>query len=68
MTPVGDIELEIVLQIAVRGRTRDLAHLLKEIKEMNKAETTVIWLIEKGPASGEQGEKEDKTTAGGFSG
>ena len=65
MTPVGDVELEIVLHIAVRGRARDLAQLLRAI---NKAETVVIWLIEKGTVSGERGEKEVKTAAGGFSG
>ena len=65
VTPVGDVELEIVLHIAVRGRARDLAQLLKAI---NKAEAVVIWLIEKRTASGEQGEKEVKTAAGGFSG
>jgi hypothetical protein len=31
VTPIGDIEIEIVFQIAVRGRTGDLARLLKAI-------------------------------------
>ena len=65
MTPVGDIELEIVLHIAVRGRTRDLTQLLKA---MNKAEAVVIWLIEERTASGEQARKDVTTTAGGLSG
>ena len=39
MTPVGDIEIEIVFRIAVRGRTSDLAMLLEA---MNKAEAAVI--------------------------
>ena len=65
MTPVGDVELEIVLHIAVRGRARDLAHLLKAI---NKAEAVVIWLIEKRTVSEQQGQKHVTTTAGGFSG
>ena len=65
MTPVGDVELEIVLHIAVLGRARDLAQLLKAI---NKAEAVVIWLIETGTASGEQARKDVTSTAGGFSG
>jgi hypothetical protein len=65
VTAVGDVELEIVLHIAVRGRTRDLARLLKAIDE---AEAVVIWLIKKRAASGEQGQKHVTTTAGGFSG
>ena len=65
MTPVSDIELEIVFRVAVRGRARDLAQLLEV---MNQVETTVIWLIEKGIASGEQARKDITTTAGGFSG
>ena len=65
MTPVSDIELEMVLRIAVRGRARDLAQLLKAI---NKAEAVVIWLIEKGTASGEQARKDVTSAAGGFSG
>ena len=40
MTVVGDIELEIVFRIAVRGRTGDLAQLLEAV---NKA-TVVMWL------------------------
>jgi len=63
VTPVGDIELEIVVRIAVRGRARDLAQLLEV---MNKAEAAVIWLIERAP--GGQGAEEVKTTAGGVSG
>ena len=65
MTPVSDIELEIVFRVAVRGRARDLAQLLEV---MNQAETTVIWLIEKGIASGAQARKDVTTAAGGFSG
>ena len=65
MTPVSDIELEIVFRVAVRGRARDLAQLLEV---MNQVETTVIWLIEKGIASGEQARKDVTTAAGGFSG
>jgi len=65
VTPVGDVELEIVLHIAVRGRAGDLAQLLKV---MNKAEAVVIWLIETGTASGEQARKDVTTAAGGFAG
>ena len=65
MTPVSDIELEMVFRIAVRGRARDLAQLLRAI---NKAQAVVIWLIEKGTASGDQVRKDITITAGGFSG
>ena len=65
MTPVSDIELEMVLRIAVRGRAGDLAQLLKAI---NKAEAVVIWLIKKRTVSEQQGQKHVTTTAGGFSG
>ena len=65
MTSVGDIELEIVFQIAVRGRTCDLARLLEAVK---KATAVVVWLVERPMASEEQGQKGVATTAGGHSG
>ena len=43
MTPVGDIEFEIVFRIVVRGRTRDLAQLLEA---MRKAGAVVMWVVE----------------------
>ena len=61
MIPVGDTKVEIVLRIAVRGRTRDLARLLEAA---NKATAVVVWLIEKPIASEEQGQKGVTTTAG----
>ena len=65
MTPVGDIEIEIVFRIAVRGRTSDLAMLLEA---MNKAEAAVIRIVEKPTALEEQCQNGVTTTAGGFSG
>ena len=65
MTPVGDIELEIVFRIAVRGRTRDLAQLMEA---MNKAGSVVMWLVEKPSASEEPAQKDFTTTAKGSSG
>ena len=63
MTPVGDIELEMVLRIAVRGRTRDLAQLLEAVR---KAGAVVMWVVE-GPAeSEEQGQKDLTVSARGF--
>ncbi len=38
MTPVGDVELEIVFRIGVRGRAGDLAQLLEAV---NKAHAVV---------------------------
>ena len=61
MTSVGDIELEVVFQIAVRGRTSDLARLLEAV---NKATAVVVWLVETPIASEEQGQKGVTTTAG----
>ena len=61
MTPVGDIELEIVFRIAVRGRARDLAQLLEAV---NKTHAVVMWLVETPIASEEQGQKDVTTTAG----
>ena len=54
MTPVGDVELEIVFRITVRGRAGDLAQLLEAV---NKAHAVVMWLVETPIASEEQGQK-----------
>ena len=61
MTPVGEIEFEIVLRVAVRGRAGDLAQLLDAA---NKARAVVMWLVEAPIASEEQGQKGVTTTAG----
>ena len=63
MTPVGDIEIEIVFRIAVRGRTRDLAQLLGAI---NKAEAIVVGVVEKAASTEEQCQNGVTATAGGF--
>ena len=65
MTAVGDIELEIVFQVAVRGRAGDLAQLLEAV---NKAHALVVGLVENPIAPEEQGQKDVTTTAGGHSG
>jgi len=64
VTPVGDIEIEIVFRIAVRGRTSDLAHLLQA---MNKAEAVVISIVEEPAPAEEQSQSGVAATAGGFS-
>lgn len=64
MTPVGDIEIEIVFRIALRGRTSDLAQLLEAI---NRAEAVVISIVEKPTASEKQCQNGITTTVGGFS-
>ena len=61
MTPVGEIEVEIVLRVAVRGRAGDLAQLMEAV---NKAHAVVMWIVEKPVASEEQGQKDVTTTAG----
>ena len=65
MTPVGEIEVEIVFRIALRGRAGDLAQLMEAA---NKVRTVVICLVEKPITSEEQGQKGVTTTAGGHSG
>ena len=65
MTPVGEIEVEIVLRVAVRGRAGDVAQLLDAV---NKSHAVVMWVVETPIASEEQGQKGVTTTAGGHSG
>ena len=65
MTPVGNIELEVVFRIAVRGRAGDLAQLVEAV---NKAHAVVMWFVENPIASEEQGQTGVTTTAGGHSG
>ena len=65
MTPVGEIEVEIVLRVAVRGRAGDLTQLMEAV---NKAHAVVMWVVEKPIASEELGQKDVTTTAGGHSG
>ena len=63
VTPVGDIEFEIVFRIVVRGRTRDLAQLLEA---MRKAGAVVMWVVEGPTESEEQGQKDLTVSARGF--
>jgi hypothetical protein len=65
VTPVGEIEVEIVFRIALRGRAGDLTQLSEAV---NKAHAVVVWLVEEPIASEEQGQKGVTTTAGGHSG
>jgi hypothetical protein len=64
VTPVGDIEIEIVFRIALRGRTSDLARLLEAI---NRAEAVLIGIVTKPIAAEEQCQNGVTTTVGGFS-
>jgi len=64
VTPVGDVEIEIVFRIALRGRTRDLARLLQA---MNGAEAVVISIVEKPAPAEEQCQSGVTAAAGGFS-
>ena len=61
MTPLGEIEVEIVLRVAVRGRAGDLAQLMDAA---NKARAVVMWFVENPIASEGQGHKGVTTTAG----
>jgi hypothetical protein len=65
VTHVGDIEIELVFRIALRGRTSDLARLLQA---MNKADAVVMCLVEK-PAPHEEKRQTNMTAIpGGLSG
>ena len=64
MTPVGDMELEIVFRIAVRGRTRDLARLLDA---MSKPGMVVMWVAECPTPPEGQSRKDVMATLRGFS-
>jgi hypothetical protein len=61
VTPVGDVELEIVFRIGVRGRAGDLARLLEAV---NGAHAVVMWLVETPIASEEQGQKDVTSNTG----
>jgi hypothetical protein len=65
VTPVGDVEMELVVRIPVRGRVRDLARLLQAL---NKADVVVMCLVEKRAPLEEQGETNLATILGGLSG
>ena len=54
MTPVGDIELELVFRVAVRGKTSDLAKLLRTL---NDAQVVVVCLAKEGVPQEEQDAK-----------
>ena len=54
MTPVGDIELELVFCIAVRGRASELAKLLSAL---NDAQVVVVSLSKERAPQEEQGAK-----------
>jgi hypothetical protein len=64
VTPVGDIEIGIVVRIALRGRTSDLAQLLEAF---DKAEAVLIGIVTKPTAAEEQCQNSVIATAGGFS-
>jgi hypothetical protein len=64
VTPVDDIEIEIVFRIAVRGRTRDLAQILQA---MYRAEAVVVSIVEKPAPAEEHCQNGVTTTVGGFS-
>ena len=64
MTPIGDIEIELVFRIAVRGRTGDFARLLEAI---SNAEAVAIGIVEKFTATEEQCQKGVTTTVRGLS-
>ena len=61
MTPVDEIEVEIVLRVAVRGRSGDLAQFMEAV---NKAHAVVMWFVESPIASEKQGQNGVTTTAG----
>jgi len=65
VTPVGDIEIEVVFRIAVRGRTSDLARLLEAI---HRTQAVLIGIVEKPTAAEKQCQNVVTTIVGGLSG
>ncbi len=65
MTPVGDIEVEIVFRIAVRGRASDLARLLEAL---NEARVVMMCLVENATRMEDADRRNVTTTVGGHSG
>jgi hypothetical protein len=65
VTPVGDIEVEVVFRIAVRGRASDLAGLLEAL---NKTRAVVMWLVEAATRMEDADQRNVTTTVGGHSG
>ena len=64
MTPVDDIEIEIVFRIALRGRTSDLA---QPLEAFDKPEAVLIGIVTKPPSAEEQCQNSVTTIVGGFS-
>jgi len=64
VTPVADIEIEIVFRIALRGRTSDLA---RPLEAFDKAEAVLIGIVRKPTAAEEQCQNGVTTTVRGFS-
>ena len=64
MTPIGNIEVEFVFRIAVRGRATDLAQMAKSLSE---AEAVVIYVVETHAPPETQGQKNMTTAVGGLS-
>ena len=60
MTPVGDIEAQIVMRVAVRGRTKDLARLLNAVKN---AEAVVMWIVNRPAEDSKDQDQRDLTPA-----
>lgn len=60
MTPVGEIEAEIVMRVAVRGRTRDLARLLNAVRN---AEAVVMWIVNRPAGDPKDQDQKDLTPA-----
>jgi hypothetical protein len=54
VTPVGDIEIELVFRVAVRGRARDLAELMDTLERPHIA---VLQTVKDGSTTDQTGSK-----------
>ena len=54
MTPIGDIELELVFRIAIRGRMRDLAELTRTLEG---SQGVILLPVKEGPKAEEDRRK-----------
>ena len=63
MTPIGDIEIELVFPIAIRGRTRVLAELMRTLED---TQAVILLPLKKVPMLDESGNKRILVSIGRF--
>jgi hypothetical protein len=61
--PVGGIELELVFRITVKGRTRDLAELMRTLED---AQVVILLVVKESATVSKNGNKGPIVSIGGF--